>query len=445
MADMTPREQLMLELINRARMDPAGEAKRFHIALNEGVASGDKISSAPKQVLAGRDTLAAAADNHSSWMLNNDNFSHFETFGTDGFTGVNPGDRATHAGYPTTNVGENISFRGTSASITAAEQTQMIIQQHADLFIDQGVSGRGHRLNILDGDYQEVGIGQQNGKFTDSGGSFNSSMVTQDFGLGSGGAFITGVVYNDTVIKDDFFSVGEQVVGRTVSSVGAASDLTGAGGGYELLYDTAGAKSVVFDLAGGEISVGLKLGTTNAKVDVVNGREVWTDTSLTSVSIHVTELHALGIGAVSFLGADSSQKMFGNSAANTLKGNGGNDVLVGGAGQDKLTGGSGADTFFFAKGDSAPTHKAADTIFDFSHAQSDKIDLTHWDANTKASGTQDFHFIGSQDFHHKAGELHFVKQSSDTYVDGDTNGDGKLDFSIHLDDAVGLKVGDFML
>ena len=29
MSDMTPQEQLMLELINRARMDPNGEAKRF--------------------------------------------------------------------------------------------------------------------------------------------------------------------------------------------------------------------------------------------------------------------------------------------------------------------------------------------------------------------------------------------------------------------------------
>jgi len=444
MADMTPQEQLMLELINRARMDPAGEAKRFHIALNEGVASGDRISSAPKQVLAGRDTLAAAADDHSSWMLGNDIFSHFETSGTEGFTGINPGDRATHAGYASANVGENISFRGISGSISAAMQTKMIIRQHADLFVDEGVSGRGHRLNILDGDYREVGIGQQIGKFTSSDGAFNSSMVTQDYGLGSGGVFITGVVYNDTT-KDDFFSVGEQVSGRIVSSAGAPSDTTGAGGGYELLFAGGGSKTVAFDLAEGVVSVAVTVGATNVKLDVVNGREVWTDTGLTLVSSNVTEIHALGIGAVSFNSGDSSQKLFGNSAANTFKGNDGADWLAGAAGQDRLTGGAGADTFYFAKGDSAMAHKKADTIFDFSHAEGDRIDLTDWDANSKVSGEQNFTFIGSHGFHHKAGELHVVKQSSDTYVEGDTNGDGKRDFSIHLDDAVGLKAGDFLL
>ena len=36
MANMTPQEQLMLELINRARMDPNAEAARYGIALNEG-------------------------------------------------------------------------------------------------------------------------------------------------------------------------------------------------------------------------------------------------------------------------------------------------------------------------------------------------------------------------------------------------------------------------
>ena len=53
MSDMTPQEQLMLELINRARMDPNGEAKRFGIKLNEGVDGKDTISAKPKQVLAG--------------------------------------------------------------------------------------------------------------------------------------------------------------------------------------------------------------------------------------------------------------------------------------------------------------------------------------------------------------------------------------------------------
>ena len=40
MADATAREQLMLELVNRARLDPLGEARRFGIDLNQGLGSG---------------------------------------------------------------------------------------------------------------------------------------------------------------------------------------------------------------------------------------------------------------------------------------------------------------------------------------------------------------------------------------------------------------------
>ena len=65
MAGFTAHEQLMLELINRARLDPAGEAARYGIALNEGLASGT-ISSTPKQVLAGNEQLGAAAVRHSN-------------------------------------------------------------------------------------------------------------------------------------------------------------------------------------------------------------------------------------------------------------------------------------------------------------------------------------------------------------------------------------------
>ena len=421
----------MLELINRARMDPAGEAKRYGISLNEGLAKGT-ISSAPKQVLAGNDDLAQAAANHSKWMLANDTFAHEEKKGTPGFTGA-------------WTWGENISWRGTTATITAAMQTAFILQQHQDLFVDQGVDGRGHRLNILDGDFQELGVGQELGKFKAGGTNFNASMVTQDFAASGDKVFVTGVVYNDTVKNDDFFSVGEQVTNRTVSSAGAASDKTGAGGGYELLYHDGGAKSIDFDLAGGTITVGLKLGSTNAKVDVVNGDEVWSDTSIASVSANVAEMHALGIGKVNLHGADSGQKMFGNSASNTIEGNGGNDRLDGGHGIDKLYGGAGHDTFVFAKGDTGKTEARADTIFDFKPAGGDIVDVGRWDANSHKPGNQDFSFISDENFHHKAGELRFTEDKSDTWIQGDTNGDGKADFVIHLDDAVALKADYFDL
>ena len=68
MTTMAAPEQLLLEMINRARLDPAGEAARLGIDLNEGLAAGT-ISLDPKQPLAGNNLLAQAAEGHSNVML----------------------------------------------------------------------------------------------------------------------------------------------------------------------------------------------------------------------------------------------------------------------------------------------------------------------------------------------------------------------------------------
>jgi Ca2+-binding RTX toxin-like protein len=440
LADLTPQEQLMLELINRARMDPEGEARRFGIKLNEGVSNVDKISSSSKQVLAGNDLLQEAATSHSEWMIRNDAFSHEEKKGTPGFTGVDESDRVKAAGYDFTLVGENISFRASTASLDA---TKEIIKQHADLFIDANVGGRGHRLNILNEDFQEAGIGQELGDYTQNKDTFNATMVTQNFGRSANKVFVTGVVYDDTVKKDDFFSVGEQRSGIAVSSAGA-NDSTGAGGGYELQFAAnAGARSVTF--AGG-ISVDLTLGATNVKIDLVNRDEIWTNSSIEATSTAVAELHALGIDDIDLAGSSAADAIYGNKGRNVLSGQGGNDTLDGDRGIDELHGGSGADTFVFAKGDTGKSVGKADVITDFSVAESDTIDLSAWDANTKKDGNQVFIFIDDQDFHNKAGELRaFVDGNGDTLVLGDTNGDGKADLAILLEGSIALTQASFDL
>lgn len=142
-------------------------------------------------------------------------------------------------------------------------------------------------------------------------------------------------------------------------------------------------------------------------------------------------------------GGNGNDKLYGGNGNDTLKGDAGNDRLEGGAGADKLYGGTGADTFVFrSKGDSATS--APDTIFDFSRTQKDKIDLTAFDANSVKTGLQDFSFIGTQKFHKAAGELRYEKSGGDTFVYGDTNGDGKADFKIVLDTSISLLKGDFL-
>src|SRR5881397_193855 len=68
-------EQYMVELINRARSNPAAEASRFGIDLNEGLPAGT-ISPDAKQPLAINPYLTDSARSHSQWMIDNDVFSH---------------------------------------------------------------------------------------------------------------------------------------------------------------------------------------------------------------------------------------------------------------------------------------------------------------------------------------------------------------------------------
>jgi Ca2+-binding RTX toxin-like protein len=331
MAANSAQEQLMLELVNRARMDPAGEAARFGIGLGG-------ISSTPKQVLAMNDRLVIAADKHSNWMLVNDQFSHEEPSSfPSGRTGLNPSDRMVAAGYtPITAAGENISFVASSAAINA---TTAIVDQHEDLF-----RSAGHRANILSNTFREIGVGQQIGKFTDDGSTFNASMVTQNFGLSGNKLFVTGVVYNDVVVNDNFFSVGEQTAGRVVSVPGVG-DTTGAGGGYELGLTSGGVKVVSFNLSSGLVQLSVTVGARNIKIDLVNGHEVWTNADLAVVAGPITELHALGIEGVDLTGGAASERLTGNKGANVLDGGGGNDVLDGAAGSDLLRGRDGNDVY----------------------------------------------------------------------------------------------------
>ena len=75
---LTDYEQLMLELVNRAREDPLAEvARNSNVgSLNEGLAGGT-ISSAPKQPLASVQELVDAGRLHAIDMLENDYFSHY--------------------------------------------------------------------------------------------------------------------------------------------------------------------------------------------------------------------------------------------------------------------------------------------------------------------------------------------------------------------------------
>jgi len=299
MTTPTNFETLFLQLINEARA-------------NAGV-----------KPLAFDGELLDSSDSHSAWMDQTDTFSHT------GVNGSSAGTRMTSAGYGWQGWGENIAY--VSGSMTEATVRQL----HTNL-----MNSPGHYANIVNGSFEEIGIGLKEGTIN----GYNVVFVTQNFGTPNAA---------ERAEPDD---VGTVVPPTTPST-------------------------------------------------------------------------------------PAGQTILGNSSNNALYGTAGNDTLNGNGGRDTLWGQSGADTFLFDTASEAN----GDTVSDFVHGI-DKIDLSGIDANTRASGNQAFSFIGSDRFHKVAGELHTYRLADgNTYVSGDTNGDGAADFAIKVVGSHTFANADFVL
>ena len=170
---------------------------------------------------------------------------------------------------------------------------------------------------------------------------------------------------------------------------------------------------------------------------------------------NVERLYLTGTAAVNGTGNDLANRLVGNDAANLLRGLAGSDVLrgaggddriEGGTGRDDVHGGTGADQFVFRTGDfGGATAATADIVRDFSQADGDVINLDAVDANSMLAGLQEFTFIGTAAFSGTAGELRYHQGASNTFISGDTNGDGTADFVIRLDGLHALTSCDFIL
>jgi uncharacterized repeat protein (TIGR01451 family) len=274
-------EQYLVELINRARTDPAAEAARYSIDLNEGLAPG-AISSDPKQPLAINLELLTAARVHSQWMIDNNSFGH---------TGVNdssPGDRMTAAGYdfvPAWSWAENIAWYGrTPGSLPPISTTDTL---HQDLFVDADIDGRGHRLNLMNPDFREIGPGIAFGTYL----VYNAEMVTEDFAytaMPAGNSFLTGVVYDDhRITRDYFYTPGEGFGGVTITATRASDGATfqtttWSSGGYSLALP---AGTYELTASGGGLSTdiavhSIPMSQSNLKVDFTTDVPLLADLTL---------------------------------------------------------------------------------------------------------------------------------------------------------------------
>lgn len=287
MSQATSYEQLMLELVNRERAKTGAQPLAFNGNLNE------------------------SADAHSSWMISADVFNHT------GLTGSTPHERMIKAGYSFTGSwtsGENIAW--------ASLRSPSGLQDEVELLHTNLMNSPGHKANILNGTYQEIGIGFQTGGYQ----SWDAAFVTQNFARSGTKVFLTGVTMDDKD-GDRFYDIGEGLGGLTVtavSSTGAKYTTTTAGAGGYTLALAAGTYAVTFAGSGhASVTRQVTIGSANAKLDLIDPAAVTASGTIN--------------------GTAAANALSGTAAANTIKGLGGNDKLYGKSGNDKLYGGTGSD------------------------------------------------------------------------------------------------------
>ena len=247
---LTEEEQLMVELINRARLDPDGELDRQ----SEGFAAG--VTTDAKQALAVVQTLSDASRDHSQDMDDRDFFSHTNPDG-DG-----PGDRAIEAGHGSRYVGENIGWIGST-------RTSFDAQARVEAHHDNLWNSDGHQQNFMSDNWSEIGVGYDYG---DHLGYEGTTFVTEMFG-DRGETYLTGVVIEDAD-GDDFYDIGEGQGGVRITAYdgeAAYATATWDAGGYTLALPP-GTYQVVFE--GGELDAPYQtevtIGTENVKLDVID-------------------------------------------------------------------------------------------------------------------------------------------------------------------------------
>ncbi|MFO7759981.1 MAG: CAP domain-containing protein [Roseovarius sp.] len=323
----TQNEQLFLELVNRARLDPAAEAARYGIGLNdssprENDPPSSLLTPDPKQPLAHDPDLALAAMRHSDDMLERNYFAH--TALSPAPHGTTPKDRMETAGYNLSGswaTGENIAWSGTTGTLDLDES---LLSHHEGLF--KSVS---HRENILQDIFRETGIAQVEGVFRANVAEgverdYNASMLTHKFATSGSGIFLTGVAYTD-LDGNDFYSLGESEPGLTLSAAGVSAQ-TATAGGYALALASGTTQvGLTYIWDGLTRTAMLDMDGRNAKIDIVGGTRLLSSGDLT-LGDGVVEGGLLGAGNLILTGNGLDNLLIVGGGDNMIDGGGGHDI-----------------------------------------------------------------------------------------------------------------------
>ena len=269
----TDEEQLYLEFLNRMRANPTAEGQRLatttdpnvlsaysYFGVDTGLMQSEFSTNPAVPPLAMNAQLTAAARWHSGDMYTNIYQGHNQMNGS---IVMNPGDRIHTNGYSWQTYGENVY-----------SYSESVFYGHTGFAVDWGPgpggmqTPAGHRQNMLNGNFREVGIGV----FDGVNGSVGPQLVTQDFATLVSGAtpLITGVVYYD-FNGNGFYDIGEGIGGVTVNSPGSKYyALTADSGGYAIPVSSNGNYTLTFSASGLSNQVGVTVsGQQNLKADYV--------------------------------------------------------------------------------------------------------------------------------------------------------------------------------
>jgi uncharacterized protein YkwD len=250
----TDEEQLYLELINRARADASVEAQRL-IGLNDAFVQTALQDVNTNLMVSQFSTNPAAAPLSFNAKLSDAARSHTQYQFDNGIQ--------THVGPGTNTLRERLqaaTYNFSWAAENVFTYAQSVQHGHAGFEIDWtgdtpngGMQNPpGHRNNIHDRRFTEVGIGVLNG--TNQVGTnvmVGPQLVTQDFGTPFPAlTYITGVAYYD-LNGNSFYDLGEGLSGVTVLVDGVdAFAVTTGSGGYSIPVTPGQTYTVHFQPAG---------------------------------------------------------------------------------------------------------------------------------------------------------------------------------------------------
>ncbi|GGX43556.1 hypothetical protein GCM10007385_09340 [Tateyamaria omphalii] len=288
--------------------------------------------------------LNDASEDHSDWMDQTGNFSH---------TGINqsdPGDRMRDAGFNFSGNwtwGENIAFQSERGAPGISDD---VIDLHNSL-----MNSPGHRANILNPDFELIGIGIEEG----DGRGYDAVYVTQNF------ARTSAPVQLDTGAPQPPTNPGP-TAGNDVLVGGNGNDRLDGGAGNDQLRGQNGNDV----LLGGSGRDNIQGGNGN---DTIQGGNNFDTLSGGADNDRLNG----GTGADILNGGNGNDALMGAKGNDRLSGDGGNDVLVGGEGRDTLDGGNGRDWLVGGAGNDVFVFSVGrDTVRDFNFtSQSDVINL----------------------------------------------------------------------